>query len=63
MSQDEKAVSLIIESLAELLGFERSILEKAGNANDEGTNAMMSDFVTEQEKTIWMMKGWLGETV
>lgn len=63
VSQDEKAVSLIIESLAELLGIERSILEKSGNANDEGTNAMMSDFITEQEKTIWMMKAWLGETV
>jgi starvation-inducible DNA-binding protein len=24
---------------------------------------MMSDFITEQEKTVWMMKAWLGETV
>lgn len=31
----------------------------AGQANDEGTNAMMSDFISEQEKTIWMMKAWL----
>jgi starvation-inducible DNA-binding protein len=42
---------------------ERSILEAAGDANDEGTNSMMSDFITEQEKTVWMMKAWLGETV
>ncbi|MGA9239344.1 MAG: DNA starvation/stationary phase protection protein, partial [Robiginitalea sp.] len=28
-----------------------------------GTNAMMSDFITEQEKTVWMMKAWLAEQV
>ena len=63
ISQDEKAVTLIVDSLAELLKIERAILNKAGDANDEGTNAMMSDFITEQEKTIWMMKAWLSETV
>ena len=63
ISQDEKAVTLIVDSLAELLKIERAILNKAGDANDEGTNAMMSDFITEQEKTIWMMKAWLNETV
>jgi len=63
ISKDEKAVELIVESLGELLKIERSILETAGDANDEGTNSMMSDFITEQEKTVWMMKAWLGETV
>ncbi len=63
ISKDEKAVELIVESLSELLKMERSILETAGDANDEGTNSMMSDFITEQEKTVWMMKAWLGETV
>ena len=63
ISKDEKAVELIVESLSELLKMERAILEYAGDANDEGTNSMMSDFITEQEKTVWMMKAWLGETV
>jgi starvation-inducible DNA-binding protein len=26
--------------------------------NDEGSNAMMSDFIAEQEKTIWMMQAF-----
>ncbi|MFT5762368.1 MAG: starvation-inducible DNA-binding protein, partial [Polaribacter sp.] len=30
-------------------------------ANDEGTNSMMSDFIAEQEKIIWMMNAWLGK--
>ena len=63
VSQDEKAVRLIVDSLTELLKIERTILKASDEANDEGTNSMMSDFITEQEKTVWMMKAWLGETV
>jgi starvation-inducible DNA-binding protein len=63
ISKDEKAVQLIVDSLSELLKIERGILETSADANDEGTNSMMSDFITEQEKTVWMMKAWLGETV
>lgn len=61
--KDEEAVKLIVDSLSGLLKIERVLLEKAGDANDEGTNSMMSDFITEQEKTVWMMKAWLNETV
>ncbi len=63
ISEDVKAVRLIVRSLTELLKIERDILEKSGDANDEGTNSMMSDFITEQEKTVWMMKAWLNEEV
>lgn len=63
ISQDEKAVELIVHSLSELLSIERMILDKSDKTGDEGTNSMMSDFITEQEKTVWMMKAWLGETV
>ncbi len=63
VSKDEKAVQLIVDSLTELLKIERSVLENASDANDEGTIAMMSDFITGQEKTVWMMKAWLGESV
>jgi len=63
ISEDEKAVKLIIGSLTELLKIERTILKKSGEIDDEGTNSMMSDFITEQEKIIWMMKAWLGESI
>lgn len=63
ISEDEKAVALIVDSLLELLKIERAILDKSDKVNDEGTNSMMSDFITEQEKTVWMMKAWLNETV
>ncbi len=63
ISQDDKAVKLIVDSLTELLKLERHILDVSSDANDEGTSAMMSELITEQEKTVWMMKAWLGETV
>ena len=59
VSKDTEAVSLVINSLAELLKIERLILVEADEANDEGTNSMMSDFIAEQEKTIWMLNSWM----
>lgn len=63
ISNDEKAINLIVTSLSSLLVIERKILASASEINDEGTNSMMSDFIVEQEKTIWMMKAWLEEVV
>jgi starvation-inducible DNA-binding protein len=60
VSNDVEAVNLVVNSLAELLKIERVILEKSDEASDEGTNSMMSDFIAEQEKTLWMMNAWLG---
>lgn len=61
ISNDEAAVNLIVNSLSQLLKIERVILKQSDEAADEGTNSMMSDFIKEQEKTIWMMKAWLEE--
>lgn len=60
---DEEAISMIVNSLTELLKIERVILSQSGEIDDEGTNSMMSDFIKEQEKTIWMMKAWLEEEI
>jgi len=60
ITNDEESVNLIITSLSSLLIMERKLLELSDAANDEGTNSLISDFVSEQEKTIWMMQSWLG---
>lgn len=60
ITNDEVAVQLIVKSLATLLMIERAILEKSGAINDEGTNTLISDLITEQEKDIWMMQAFLG---
>ncbi len=60
VSNDVEAVNLVVNSLSELLKIERTILDLSDEANDEGTNSMMSDFIAEQEKTMWMLNAWLG---
>ncbi|WP_158841720.1 Dps family protein [Polaribacter sp. L3A8] len=61
ISNDVEGVELVVNSLAELLKNERLILDLSDKAADEGTNSMMSDFIAEQEKTIWMLNSWLGK--
>lgn len=61
ISKDEEAVQLIVDSLSDLLKIEREILNKTDDIGDEGTNNLMSEFISEQEKTIWMMNAWLEE--
>ena len=63
VTRDEEAIRLIVHSLTELLVIERRILDASDTASDEGTNSMMSDFISEQEKTVWMMKAWLAEEI
>lgn len=63
ITKDEDAIRLIVDSLTQLLIIERAILETSDEALDEGTNSMMGDFILEQEKTVWMMKAWLGEDI
>lgn len=63
ISKDTEAVQLIMVSIADLLKIERVILEESDKINDEGTNSMMSDFIKEQEKTMWMMKAWSEEEI
>ena len=61
ISKNKKAIHLIVDSLTNLLKIEREILTKSSEISDEGTNAMISNFVAEQEKTIWMLHAWLEE--
>ena len=53
-------VSTTLANLKILLELEREILDLAGDAGDEGTNSQMSDYITQQEKTVWMLTAYLG---
>ncbi len=60
VANDVEAVQGIVSSLSELISIERRLLNLSDSADDEGTNSLMSDFISEQEKTIWMLNAWLG---
>lgn len=63
VSDDDKTVRLIVDSISELLKIERVLLDTSDEANDEGTNALISGLITEQEKNIWMLKAYLNEAI
>jgi starvation-inducible DNA-binding protein len=54
-----EAVSGILNGFQSILVLERQLLELSGEAGDEGTNALMSDYIRAQEKLVWMYGAWL----
>ena len=60
---DEKTVRLVIDTISALLPLEREILDLSDEINDEGTNSLMSDFISGQEKNVWMLKAYLNEVI
>ncbi|MDB3907467.1 DNA starvation/stationary phase protection protein [Crocinitomicaceae bacterium] len=59
VSEARAAVQSILDGFKTLLLKQRSLLELSGNADDEGTNSLMSDYVREQEKLIWMYSSFM----
>lgn len=57
----KKAMGYVLDSFQKLLVHERAILQMADDATDEGTLSLMSDYISEQEKTIWMLSAFLGK--
>lgn len=55
----EQAVKSIVNNLSQILDSERKIKEDAEKLNDSGTADMVSAFIEEQEKTLWMYNAWL----
>ncbi|KAF0196101.1 MAG: starvation-inducible DNA-binding protein [Bacteroidetes bacterium] len=54
-------VGHILDAFAILLVKEREILNLSAGLNDEGTNAMASDYIREKEKLVWMYSAFLGK--
>ncbi|GAB1372429.1 hypothetical protein MASR1M45_24910 [Candidatus Kapaibacterium sp.] len=43
-----------------LIRLERELLQLSADADDEGTNALMSDYIRQQEKLVWMYNAFIG---
>ena len=57
---DKKCVENILLSLKIVIELQRELLDITEKANDEGTNALVSGYITEQEKEVWMYNAYLG---
>ena len=56
-----KCIELILQSLKTVIELQREILDLTDEANDEGSNALVSGYITEQEKDAWMYRAYLGK--
>lgn len=54
-----KAVEQILTSFKTVISLQRELLEISADASDEGTNALMSDYIRMQEKLVWMYSAYL----
>jgi starvation-inducible DNA-binding protein len=60
-AQDVECVQGVLDAFSVLLEKQRVILELSAKMDDEGTNALASDYIREQEKLVWMYSSWLGK--
>lgn len=60
VSNGDEALKNILETYSHFIGEERKLLAIASQAGDEVTVALMSDYLKEQEKMVWMLTAYNG---
>jgi starvation-inducible DNA-binding protein len=59
VSDGKKGVQTILDAFEIIIVRQRELLNLSADAGDEGTNALMSDYIREQEKLVWMYSSFL----
>ena len=62
VSNGIKAVEDILNSFKTIITLQRDLLVLSADAGDEGTNALMSDYIRAQEKMVWMYSAFLNKS-
>jgi len=60
VTKGREGVATTLENFQTILLLEREIMELASDAGDEGTLTLISDYITQTEKTVWMLSSYLG---
>ena len=61
VSNGIEAVKNILTFFKIIIMLQRELLILSGEAGDEGTNALMSDYIRMQEKSVWMYSAFLNK--
>ena len=61
VSDGIKAIEDILTSFQIIIILQRELLAISADADDEGTNALMSDYIRLQEKLVWMYSSFLNK--
>ena len=55
-----QCVEGVVNGLQELIKEQRSVVETAEAVEDQGSSDLVTEYVQEQEKLIWMYNAFLG---
>ncbi len=58
---DIAMVEAVLDDMTKLIELERDLLEATDKAGDDGSNDMVNRFMQFKEKTIWMLRSFLGK--
>ncbi len=61
VSDSQATVKATVSNLTSLITMEREILTVASEASDEGTIALISEYIKNHEKEVWMLNAWLNK--
>lgn len=61
VSCGEKGLEHVMETYKHFIQSERHILSLASKAGDEATVALLSDYIREQEKLLWMLVSYFSK--
>ncbi len=59
LSGGKETVETTLENLSTIIKLEREILPIAQEAGDEGTLTLLTDYISQQEKVVWMLSATL----
>ena len=59
VSDGVKAIEDILSAFQTIIILQRELLHISDDAQDEGTNSLMSDYISMQEKLVWMYSSFL----
>ncbi len=59
VTNGKEGLTHVLEAFQTIITLQRELLQLSSDANDEGTNALMSDYIREQEKLVWMYSAYL----
>lgn len=59
VSNGVEAVKIILDAYKYFIAAERAIIAEAAEINDEATVALLSDYISGQEKEAWMLTSYL----
>ena len=61
VTEGTQAVKEILNAFQAIMPMQRALLKQAAEIGDEGTSALMSDYIRAQEKRVWMYSAFLNK--